>query len=323
MKVSVLMGAFNARAYLEQAITSLLAQTYTSMEILISDDRSSDDTRTLIDAYAQKDSRIKTFHNQTNLGIARTRNRLFKCATGELITQLDADDWLSPETIEAQVDFLNKKDAEAVGVNYFKVDVDGSIKINTSGKSSCFVTKEAIHDLPFWPTNIMFTRRLLQLIGGYHAFFEDKSCYEDLYWVYNMLEVAPVGFIPKPLYFLRHNPSSATKTLDFTKLAGRELVNELIRQRQATGSDWLTSGEYDKPNAYISSFMRDEAWKGELYRTYAAIKIDERRYAEAAVFLKEAVAARPLHAENVRTFVYLLRSVLAEYQGRLQVFKKE
>src|SRR3954447_62209 len=323
MKVSVLMGAFNARAYVEQAITSLLAQTYTSMEILISDDGSSDDTRALIDAYAQKDSRIKTFHNHTNLGIARTRNRLFERTTGELITQLDADDWLSPETIEAQVDFLKKTSAEAVGVNYFNVDVDGTIKINTPGKSSSFVTKEAIHDLPFWPTNIMLTRRLLQRVGGYHEFFEDKSCYEDLYWVYNMLEVTPVGFISKPLYFLRHNSSSATKTLNFTRLAGKELVNELIRQRQATGSDWLKLGDYDKPNAYINSFMTDDAWKGELYRTYAAMKIDERRYDEAAAFLKNAVAARPLHFKNVQTFIYLLKSVFAEYQRRSQVIKKE
>jgi tetratricopeptide (TPR) repeat protein len=137
-----------------------------------------------------------------------------------------------------------------------------------------------------------------------------------------MLEATPVGFISKPLYFLRHNSSSVTKTLNFTRLAGKELVNELIRQRQATGSDWLKLGDYDKPNAYINSFLTDDAWKGELYRTYAAIKIDERRYDEAAAFLKNAVATRPLHFKNVRTFIYLLKSVFAEYQRRSQVIKK-
>src|SRR4051794_8423906 len=226
MKVSVVMGAFNARAYVEQAMTSLLAQTYTCMEILIADDGSSDDTRSLIDAYAQKDSRIKTFHSDNNLGIARTRNRLFPCTTGDLITQLDADDWISPETIEAQVNFIHSnKNAEAVGVNYYKIGADGSVKIHTSDTSTSFVTKEDIHDLPFWTTSLMLTRSLLQRVGGYHEFFEDKSCYEDLYWVYDMLDVTPIGFISKPLYFLRHNPSSTTKTLDFKKLAGRELVN--------------------------------------------------------------------------------------------------
>src|SRR5262249_29917335 len=100
-KVSVVMSAFNAEAFIEEAIISILSQTYENVELVIADDGSMDNTRRVLDRLT--DRRIRRYDNKENLGYLRTRNRLFRLTTGEFVTLQDADDISLPNRIENQV----------------------------------------------------------------------------------------------------------------------------------------------------------------------------------------------------------------------------
>ncbi|HLT72344.1 MAG TPA: glycosyltransferase family 2 protein, partial [Cyclobacteriaceae bacterium] len=100
--VSVIMPVYNADIYVELAITSVIKQTYANWELLVVDDGSVDKSNEIIEAYANKDSRIKTFH-QPNRGVSSARNLALENARGEYIAFLDADDWLPPDSLRSRI----------------------------------------------------------------------------------------------------------------------------------------------------------------------------------------------------------------------------
>lgn len=102
--ISVLMPVYNGEKYLREAIDSILQQTFPDFELIICDDSSTDSSANIIHSY--RDSRIKIIYNETNLGIVKTRNRLFHEASGEYVSIMDCDDIACPQKLEKQLDFL-------------------------------------------------------------------------------------------------------------------------------------------------------------------------------------------------------------------------
>ena len=105
MKVSIIMCSYNGEEFIERAIESVLAQTYTNWELIICDDQSKDRSMALIEQYTS-DPRIRLIQQPQNLGYVRNKNFGFSQATGELLTQLDSDDTSPPERIAKQVQVL-------------------------------------------------------------------------------------------------------------------------------------------------------------------------------------------------------------------------
>lgn len=102
--VSVLMPVYNGGKYLEEAIESILSQTYTNLELIICNDASTDDSKDIILKF--DDARICYIENETNQGIVVTRNRLFSVARGKYFSIMDCDDVALPEKIKLQIDFM-------------------------------------------------------------------------------------------------------------------------------------------------------------------------------------------------------------------------
>ena len=93
--VSIAVATFNGAEFLEAQLETLINQTYTNLEIVICDDASTDSTRSIVEAYQKKDSRIKFFPNKENLGFNLNFERTLKHCTGEYIAISDQDDiWL-------------------------------------------------------------------------------------------------------------------------------------------------------------------------------------------------------------------------------------
>jgi glycosyltransferase involved in cell wall biosynthesis len=105
--VSVVMAAYNAEAFLAEAINSILAQTFTDFEFIIVDDGSTDDTGELLACYAAREPRISVVSNHTNLGLARSLNCGLEAARGRYIARQDADDVSLPHRLEKQVAFMD------------------------------------------------------------------------------------------------------------------------------------------------------------------------------------------------------------------------
>src|SRR5699024_4975280 len=105
-KVSIILPAYKAEEGVQVAIESILSQTWQNIELLAVDDCSPDNTRTVIQSYADKDARVKLLSTPENSGPYVARNIALKQATGEFITINDADDWSHAEKIERQVKHL-------------------------------------------------------------------------------------------------------------------------------------------------------------------------------------------------------------------------
>lgn len=104
VRVSVLMPVYRTNEeYLREAISSILAQTYSDFEFLILDDCPEDDRELIVKSY--KDRRIKYLRNETNMGISESRNKLVDMARGEYLAVMDHDDVSLPERLEKQVNY--------------------------------------------------------------------------------------------------------------------------------------------------------------------------------------------------------------------------
>lgn len=102
--VSVIMPVYNSEEYVQEAITSILNQTYPWFEFIIINDGSTDHSSEIIDK--QKDDRIRFINHTINTGNYPRRNEGCKLAKGEYIFVMDSDDWASPERMEIQVETM-------------------------------------------------------------------------------------------------------------------------------------------------------------------------------------------------------------------------
>ncbi len=105
--VSVIMSVHNCAYYIEDALDSILKQTYQNLEVIIFDDGSTDETGIVIGRIAAKDSRIIHYHRRQQ-GIANCLNEALLLARGEFIARMDGDDISLPERIEKQMVFLRE-----------------------------------------------------------------------------------------------------------------------------------------------------------------------------------------------------------------------
>lgn len=125
--VSVIMPAYNAEQYIEQAIESVIFQTYMNWELLITDDQSKDSTQEIIKGYADKDSRIKLFITDENGGAGVARNNSIKQAKGRFIAFLDSDDFWHKDKLTKQISFMLSSDVAFSFTAYQKVNA-GELK---------------------------------------------------------------------------------------------------------------------------------------------------------------------------------------------------
>lgn len=107
-KVTILMAVYNAEEYLHKSLDSLLHQTLTDIQIVCIDDASTDSSLKILNEYQEKDKRVNVLHLSKNHGQAYARNKGIEVATGEYITMLDADDWMSWDALEMCVDVFEK-----------------------------------------------------------------------------------------------------------------------------------------------------------------------------------------------------------------------
>lgn len=105
--VSVLMSAYNAERYIEEAIKSIINQTFADFEFLIIDDGSDDSTADIIKSYMVKDKRICLLRNRENKGISYSANKGIEIANGKYIARMDADDISLSHRLETQIKFMD------------------------------------------------------------------------------------------------------------------------------------------------------------------------------------------------------------------------
>lgn len=108
-RVSIGLPVYNGAAYLAETLDSLLDQTWTDFELIISDNASTDATQDICRSYAARDARIRYLRNRENLGAAANYNRVFHLSSGEYFKWAAADDLCAPEFLERCVEVLDRE----------------------------------------------------------------------------------------------------------------------------------------------------------------------------------------------------------------------
>ena len=117
--ISVLIPAYNVERYLPRCLDSVLSQTFKDFEVIVIDDGSTDGTGNICDDYAEKDSRVKVYH-QENKGISATRELCLQYASGEYIQFVDSDDWIDENMLGEMYAVACRDDADVVGCNFYE-----------------------------------------------------------------------------------------------------------------------------------------------------------------------------------------------------------
>lgn len=113
-KISVVMSVFNGEKYLEEAVESVLNQTFNNFEFIIVNDNSNDNSLELLNNYM--DPRIEIINNRVNLGLTKSLNKALDRAKGEYVARMDADDICMLDRFQKQVDYLDRnKDISILG----------------------------------------------------------------------------------------------------------------------------------------------------------------------------------------------------------------
>ncbi|MER7854804.1 MULTISPECIES: glycosyltransferase family 2 protein [Streptomyces] len=122
--VSVVMPVYNSAATLGAAVRSVLTQTHADLELLVTDDRSTDGSMDLLREFAERDERVLPETAPEQGGAGRARNLAIQRARGDYIAFLDSDDMWLPEKTEKQLAFAAEGDAPLTFTSYFKMDAD-------------------------------------------------------------------------------------------------------------------------------------------------------------------------------------------------------
>jgi glycosyltransferase involved in cell wall biosynthesis len=177
-KVSIVIPAFNQSNYIEQAIQSVLAQSYPDWELIVVDDGSTDDTAARIASFT--DPRIRYIHQQ-NKGLPGARNTGIAQATGEYIAFLDADDAYHPEKLVLHIAHLDQN--PTVGLSYSaRVHIDQHGAPFWIYRSSDQVgLSDLVLDFPFTINDFLIRRPLVKAVGGFDESYrlhgEDRDFY--------------------------------------------------------------------------------------------------------------------------------------------------
>lgn len=207
--VSVLLSTYNSEESVGESIESLLNQTYKNLEILISDDGSTDSTKEICKKFKLKDERVLFFSNKKNIGLTKSLNNLAQKASGSLIARHDADDISLPYRIEEQIQFMNKKNLDAVTTRSL-------VKQNNRKRPgiSFYIPDKLLINRknPFIHGTLIIKKNVFQEIG----YYDERFYYaQDYKLFYDLLHRGyKVKTLNKALYILNTENNISSENLD-------------------------------------------------------------------------------------------------------------
>lgn len=208
--ISVIVPIYNVEKYLDRCVDSIINQTYKNLEIVLVDDGSLDNCPKMCDDYAEKDSRIKVVHKE-NGGLSDARNAGMKVATGEYVSFIDSDDYVSLDFYETLLDTIVDNDSDIVECGVVKFYEDNSFdKYSDDLKVTNYDTLDGLEGLinenPFkqhvW--NKLYKSSIALDIP-----YEVGKLNEDEFWTYQIFGKAKkVTRIYKTMYYYFQRGSS-------------------------------------------------------------------------------------------------------------------
>jgi glycosyltransferase involved in cell wall biosynthesis len=207
-RVTIAMPVHNARAYLREALDSVLTQTFPDWELIAVDDASSDDSWAILTEYAARDPRVRPLRQPAHAGIVAARNRAFAEAspTSTYLAILDADDAALPDRLDAQVAFMDRHPDHALVGGHTLIIDERSRKLGIRRyplqyREICAVIARYN---PFAQSAVLLRRSLLAQVGSYDPTF--PRCQDYDLWLRTASRF-PVANLDQPV--IRYRISAA------------------------------------------------------------------------------------------------------------------
>lgn len=226
--ISIIVPVYNAGAYLQPLIDSVLNQTWKNLELILVDDGSSDGSAVVCDAAAEKDPRVRVIH-KTNGGQSAARNTGLEVAKGEYLAFADHDDLLHPQMYETLIHAMEtlETDMAACGFqNVQQANIEAIVHDNAAVAATLVTDRELIAryftpawHIPIW--NKLYRRELICNLR-----FSDLKLGEDNLFSYRVIkEAKQIAFVDKIMYYQRMHGDN----FEFT---GYRHLDDLVRAKE-------------------------------------------------------------------------------------------
>lgn len=287
-KVSVIMATYNTKqSFLEEAISSILNQTYEDLELIIVCDGSKDEYDYISTKY--NSSKIRLLFNDTNKGLPYSLNRAIEVATGQYIARMDSDDISLPSRIAVQLKYLKANKLDICGANAVLFGNEKGIKriiFNSIDevKSQILYRATLIH-----PT-VLCKRSVFEQ----YKYDESFMCSQDFELWGRVIEKCNIGIYPKPLlrYRIHGGQASVEKQLmqkqNSQKIIQANVSRYFDNDQKIYRCFWLLSGretlsksdvqELDQLISYTISHSNNHIFKKE-----PLVKVLNNRFFELSI----------------------------------------
>ncbi|MBE5825462.1 MAG: glycosyltransferase family 2 protein [Butyrivibrio sp.] len=237
--ISVIVPVYNVANYIRECLDSILAQTYSSFELLLVDDGSTDGSGSICDEYKERNDRIKVFHKE-NGGLSSARNKGLDEARGEYICFIDSDDTIRADYLDKLYSAITTNGSDMA---FCDIDAAKLTKEPLKDKLSANLSKDTAK---YWLYDDR-TREYVLMVVAWNKIYAKKlfdnirysigKLHEDEFVIGALLnECDSVSFVPEKLYFYRENESGITSNankMNVKHLDGVDALSE--RAQQALG----------------------------------------------------------------------------------------
>lgn len=237
--ISVLMPVYNSEKYLEEAILSILNQTYRNLELIISYDESTDESLKIIKNFEARDSRVIVSYGERR-GIIKALNDGLKLSKGKYLARMDADDISLPNRFDTQVQFMEAN--PNIGVCGSWIEIFGLFKKNYVLKyplSNDLLKLKLLFSVSFAHPSVLIKNELI--LKHDLKYNEAYDTIEDYKFWLDCSEHTNFGMVPEVLLHYRHLETSLSKVAekDSNKryIAHKKVFSEILERLSIKNSE--------------------------------------------------------------------------------------
>lgn len=287
--VSVIIANYNSEKYIKDAIESILKQTLQELELIIVDDKSTDNSLSIINSFTEADSRVRAITLNENSGVTYSRQIGLENAVGKYIAILDSDDISAPNRLQEQAEVLEKyPNVVLVASDYGVIDENGRMikKQKKVQKNSAAIRWYLTFGNCFAHSTIMFRLSTAKEFGGYDLNIKRGL---DMEMSSKLLTKGDAFVIPKPLSYWRTYSKSMTKSVDKNELEKNYIssVQNAIVLHLHNNIEFETAlavyYNYKKPALSFQSYIKALEIISIAFEKYSKIYLNEN-----IVFLERA-----------------------------------
>jgi glycosyltransferase involved in cell wall biosynthesis len=282
-KVSVVMPVHNTRRFIDQAILSILSQTFTDFEFIILNDSSTDESGEIARAWARQDDRIRVIENENHLGHSATSNLAVSLARSNYVARMDADDVSHPERLSREWQILSQSaDIVLAGSLADGIDAEGK---QVRPRDRWRIIRRS-RFAPFAHGSILFRKQAFDAVGGYKGSAKRVGD-QDLY--HRMAKKGRTVTLPEVLYHYRYHLENSTLQRPSTS---SEPGNGVLSTDSlyAEGAMRLWAGQ--SPGIREKLRAEDFGWNAEGLRTGVLASWGNVSPASLRVFMRSGVWLR-------------------------------